>query len=313
MALQAFQAVVNSLGTLMYSSIEGEFPENIVNAYRSTDPLAVAVLLVCAYAMYAWLGSIFTGDCSYVDRMWSIVPVLYAWNFALHPAKQGDRTRSLIIAVLLTVWGGRLTFNFWRKGGYSGEEDYRWPIIRKRMNRFLFQVFNFVFIAWIQHILLMAITVPSYVARLSSTPLNWIDALAIGLLVAFLVLETVADQQQWKFQTEKYARKAAKRRLDGDYARGFLTSGLFRYSRHPNFFAEQSIWCCVYLFSVAATGQWVNWSITGAAFLILLFQGSTYLTEQLSAGKYPLYLEYQKITSRFLPLPPSGEMPTKGQ
>jgi len=86
-------------------------------------------------------------------------------------------------------------------------------------------------------------------------------------------------------------------------ARGFRTTGLFALARHPNFAAEQAIWCTFYLFGVAATGQWLNWSVIGAVLLILLFQGSTQFTEKISLGKYPEYAEYRRRVPRFIPRP----------
>ena len=83
-----------------------------------------------------------------------------------------------------------------------------------------------------------------------------------------------------------------------------MPSGLFRYSRHPNFFCEQGMWWSFYLFGVAATGRWLDWSIAGAVLLTLLFQGSTAITEQITLGKYPAYADYRRRTSRLLPRPP---------
>jgi len=83
-----------------------------------------------------------------------------------------------------------------------------------------------------------------------------------------------------------------------------LDTGLWRFSRHPNYFAEQAIWVCFYLFSVSASGQWLNWSIAGSLLLILLFIGSSTFSEEISAGKYPAYADYQKHVPRFLPFLP---------
>lgn len=83
--------------------------------------------------------------------------------------------------------------------------------------------------------------------------------------------------------------------------RGFLTSGLWAYSRHPNFFAEQAIWFVLYQWSCYATNTLYSWAGVGSFSLIALFQGSTWLTELISAGKYPEYAHYQKQVSMFLP------------
>jgi steroid 5-alpha reductase family enzyme len=91
--------------------------------------------------------------------------------------------------------------------------------------------------------------------------------------------------------------------LTGIYKQGFLDQGLWSLSRHPNYFAEQNIWISFYLFSVAASGQWLNWSIAGCLLLLVLFQGSSEFSEEISSSKYPKYKEYQKRVRRFLPLP----------
>ncbi len=213
-------------------------------------------------------------------------------------------TRQLIISFLSSLWSIRLTYNFFRKGGYyPGGEDYRWQIVKKNINnKFLWELLNIIFIATIQNILLFSIAAPASLANKTNI-FNTKDYIITGLYLIFLLIEVVSDEQQWRFQETKKKMIANKEQLFGDYKRGFLTSGLFRYSRHPNFFAEMSIWWTVYLFSVSATGVWINWSIIGTFSLTLLFQASTKLTEDISIGKYCEYVEYQKHTSRFILMP----------
>jgi len=88
-----------------------------------------------------------------------------------------------------------------------------------------------------------------------------------------------------------------------DLDRGFNTTGLFRWSRHPNFAAEQSIWVLVYQWSCLATDSFYNWTIAGAISYLILFQSSTVFTEAVSAGKYPEYKEYQDQVAMFVPTP----------
>ena len=83
--------------------------------------------------------------------------------------------------------------------------------------------------------------------------------------------------------------------------RGFITSGLWGYSRHPNFAAEQSIWFFLYQWSCFASKNLYSWSGVGPSFLIMLFQGSTWLTELITAGKYSEYREYQGLVGMFVP------------
>jgi steroid 5-alpha reductase family enzyme len=95
------------------------------------------------------------------------------------------------------------------------------------------------------------------------------------------------------------------------YRKGFLTEGLFRYSRHPNFFCEISIWWVQFLFSASSVG--LNYTGLGALLLNLLFLGSTALTEKISSEKYPLYTKYQKTTSKLIPLPSSEPIKTESK
>jgi steroid 5-alpha reductase family enzyme len=240
--------------------------------------------------------SVLTGNYSQVDRLWSIAPALYAIGYAAG-AHFAD-LRLDLIAALVTLWGARLTFNFARKGGYRrGHEDYRWPILRARMGPIAFQLFNATFIAPYQNLLLFLMTLPAWAALHATAPLGWLDLVATLAFLGFLVGEALADNQQWRFHEQKRSGTATSR---------FLSDGLFRYSRHPNFLCEISMWWCVYLFSVAAGAGWLNASIVGAVLLTALFQGSTTMTERVTRSKYPEYADYQRRTSRLLPWPPSS-------
>ncbi|GAA2585583.1 DUF1295 domain-containing protein [Microbacterium binotii] len=268
--------------------------------------LGMVVVLAGAVSALCWVLSLITKDTSWVDRIWSIVPVAYVWIFAGVAIAGGvDAARLVLMAVLVTLWGARLTFNFARKGGYSGMEDYRWAILRARMRPWQFQVFNLFFIVLYQNALLVLITLPAAAALLNATPLNGWDAVWALLFLAFLAGEWLADQQQWNFHRAKAA-------AGGELAPGFVTTGLFRYSRHPNFFFEQAQWWVLYLIGANAAlsagagilGGAINVTIAGPILLTLLFIGSTVFTESISAGKYPAYAEYRRTTSMLVPWPP---------
>lgn len=273
-----------------------------MNLTDFSQPLPVVIWLCVGIAALCWLLSVITREYSWVDRIWSISPALYALVFAGY-ADFAD-ARLNLMAALVVAWGARLTYNYARKGGYKpGGEDYRWEEIKGKIGPFWFQVMNATFIAPFQNVLLLFIVLPAYVAyQGAGTPLNVIDYVAAGLFVVFLIGETIADEQQWKFQTAKYAAKGRGETPDAE----FITTGLFRYSRHPNFFCEQAMWWTFYLFSVAAGGAWLNWTIAGAAVLTLLFQSSTWLTEKITLRKYPKYAAYQQTTSRLMPWFPGG-------
>jgi steroid 5-alpha reductase family enzyme len=266
----------------------------------NADPLCIAAALCGSFILASFVLAWITGDYSQTDRLWSITPPLYVLYVAVLGWPDG---RLALMASIALLWGARLTFNFARKGGYTTEEDYRWIFLRKKItNPAVWQVFNFFFIAGYQHLLVFLIALPAYaVYGNPGGPLGAADFAAAGLFLALLVFETIADQQMWNFQQEKKRKKAAGEHLDGDYKRGFITSGLFRYSRHPNYFAEVFIWWVFYLFVPAATGVWLHWSILGAVLLTILFQGSIWFTESISTGKYPEYAEYRRRVSWFVP------------
>lgn len=241
---------------------------------------------------------------SQVDKLWSIAPIIYAWEvvYLTHWEE-----RMILIAIVITIWGIRLTYNFGRKGGYSwrfwtGEEDYRWSVLRSKPEfqaNWKWMLFNLFFISFYQMGLVMLIMFPM-IKGMNGTPLFWADYLLAILVIGFVIMEFVADDQQHKFQTEKYRRINAKEDL-GKYADGFISTGLWALMRHPNYAAEQSVWIIIYFFSVTATGVWINWSVAGVVLLVILFIGSSNFSEEISASKYPKYKEYQKKVARFIP------------
>lgn len=95
-----------------------------------------------------------------------------------------------------------------------------------------------------------------------------------------------------------------------DLDRGFVTSGLWAYSRHPNFLAEQTVWLVLYHWSCYATDSLYNYTLVGAALLVLLFRRSTALTETITSAKYPAYADYQKQVGIFLPTSLRGYRPS---
>lgn len=177
----------------------------------------------------------------------------------------------------------------------------------------LFFLLNVVFISFIQSVLLFSIAVPAYTLLLSNTiepGLGLGDIIFAAAEIGLVAFEYVADQQQWDYQTAKYAyRDTGKVPAAFDKAtldRGFLAEGVWAYSRHPNFAAEQSIWILLYQWSCYATGTLYNWTGLGVFALVMLFQGSTALTEQITSGKYPGYKEYQRQVSMFVPVSLQG-------
>ena len=253
-------------------------------------PLIVVALTAAGVCLFTWITSLITGEHSWVDRLWSIVPVVYVWIFAGFTGLSDPRL--VVMAVLVTFWGARLTFNFARKGGYTGTEDYRWAILRGRMKRWQFELFNLFFIVLYQNAILVLITLAAFTAYENQGGFGVLDVLVAALFVVLLVGETVADQQQWVFHRAKAAGATDAR---------FLTTGLWKFSRHPNFFFEQAQWWTLFLFGAVAAGSLLQWTVLGPLLLTLLFVGSTIFTESITRSKYPEYADYQARTSPIVP------------
>ncbi len=258
-------------------------------------------------ALLCFVVSTITKNYSQVDKLWSVMPVIYVWIVVAH---HGLEWRIVLMAILVSLWGIRLTLNFARRGGYSwkiwgGEEDYRWAILREKDEfkpGWAWTLFNLFFISLYQMGLILLMTLP-IVKCMHGTPLGIADIILAAIFIGLVIIQIIADQQQWDFQTEKYRRINTGGALTLPYSKGFVDTGLWAFSRHPNYAAEQAIWVVFYLFSIPATGTWVNWSIAGAILILLLFKGSSDFSEGISAGKYPEYKDYQKRVGRFIPKP----------
>ncbi|WP_025725394.1 DUF1295 domain-containing protein [Acholeplasma granularum] len=271
------------------------------------------LIIVCMISMaYCFIVGEITTNNSQMDKLWSILPIFYAWIIAI----RGEMTiRLMVMAVLITIWGVRLTINFGKKGAYSlkfwqGEEDYRWIYLRKdpKLNkRWKWALFDLLFISVFQNALVLAISLPMLAVMDSSTSFNIFDILIAVLLLGFIILETIADKQQMSFQTKKYSLLKENKKLEdlpSPYNKGFNTTGLWGFSRHPNYFSEQSIWVTLYLFCISAgvvSYYFFNWTLIGSMFLILLFLGSSQFSESISKKKYPEYSDYINQVSKYVP------------
>ena len=272
------------------------------------------LLIVCGCSIaYCFIVGEITHNYSQMDKLWSLLPIAYSWIIAV---RGGMSARLFVYALIVSAWGVRLTVNFARKGAYrlkfwEGNEDYRWSVVRQHpvfRHSFLWTLFNLLFISAYQNLLVLAITLPALACMGSSEPFGAADAVAAALSVAFLALETAADEYQWKFhQTKKKMLSEGKAlgELPEPYDLGFNTLGPWAYMRHPNYLGEQGMWLSLYLFTIgagAASHGIFHLTLIGPLFLVLLFTGSSTLGERISAGKYPRYRDYAEQVCKYVPL-----------
>ena len=169
------------------------------------------LLAVCACsAVYCFIVGELTRNYSQMDKLWSLLPVAYTWIIAI---RGGMSARLIVYALIVTAWGARLTVNFARKGAYrlkfwTGNEDYRWSIVRQSpffKHGFVWTLFDLFFISIYQNALVLAICLPALACMGSSAPFGAMDVAAAALAIAFLILETVSDEYQWRFHSAKAA------------------------------------------------------------------------------------------------------------
>ncbi len=281
---------------------------------KNQQETMLILLIICGASMlYCFVVGEITHNYSQMDKLWSLLPIAYSWVIC---AKGGFDLRLIAYALIATIWGIRLTINFGRKGAYTwkfwqGEEDYRWKIVHGSKffkKNIAWSMFNLFFISIYQNAIVLAITFPALAVMDSPAAFGVWDIVATVLALGFVLIETIADEEQWKFhETKKALLKEGKtlNELEDPYNLGFNTVGLWGRMRHPNYLGEQGIWISLYIMTIGAgvaTNGIFHWSIIGPLFLILLFSGSSTLAEKISSGKYPLYQDYMKQVYKYIPL-----------
>jgi steroid 5-alpha reductase family enzyme len=278
-----------------------------LNDAASVHLLFLWIILLLSAAIICFLVGEITKNLSQVDKLWSLMPIAYAWvTLTAFPSSP----RLWIMTILVTLWGLRLSYNFYRKGGYhiipwKGEEDYRWGYLRKHpffKAKWRFTLFNLLFISFYQHTLILLFSLPLlFVALHPDAELTWIDYLTGSAMLLFIAIETLADNQLYRFHLQKQNKIERDGTNDRSLSKGFMVDGLWKYVRHPNFAAEQGVWISFYFFGAAASAQWLNWTVTGPVLLVLLFIGSSEMTERISMKKYPDYSIYKQHIPKFIP------------
>lgn len=236
----------------------------------------------------AWVASVPLRDVSIADIAWG--PCLAAIAWISLAAGDGDHGRALLIALLVTIWAARLAAHVaWRHDG----EDRRYRATRERHGEDFVRR-SFLRVVWLQAAVAWVVSLPIQVAASDPTP-GAAGALTFAGLAVFalgLAFEGFADAQLERF----------KRNPLNDGA--VLGGGLWRYSRHPNYFGEACVWWGIWLIALETGSAW--WTVIGPAlmtFLLVRVSGVA-LTERTIAGRRPGYDEYVKRTSAFVPLPP---------
>ncbi|MDH3621932.1 MAG: DUF1295 domain-containing protein [Gammaproteobacteria bacterium] len=250
-------------------------------------PYVSALLVILAIAIASWLVSIVKNDVSFVDSLWSLFFLVAAAVFAVEA--QPLSLRGTLVMVLVAIWATRLSAYITARN-WGEPEDYRYQSIRANNEPgFAFKSLYIVF--GLQGVLAWLIALPLLPAVLSDAPLGVLDAAAIVLWITGFVFEAGGDYQLARFK----ARGDSKGRV--------LDTGLWRYTRHPNYFGDFCIWWSFYLFAVASGGWWSIASPILMSILLLKVSGVAML-ENTIADRRPAYADYIRNTNAFFPGPP---------
>ena len=258
-----------------------------------SHPIAVALVgdLAATFAIFSF--SFAYGNSSFYDAYWSVAPLPIAlfWTGASEGAVGA---RQALVLLLIAVWGARLTWN-WVRGWHGLEhEDWRYVDLRRTTGRAYWLV-SLVGLHLLPTLWVFGGLLPVYAAvGVPARPLGALDALAALVTAGAIALEAAADEQLRRW------------RLASPPPQGFLASGLWAWSRHPNYLGEMGFWWGLWLFGVAAAPR-LWWTLAGPVAITLMFRFvSLPMIETRMRERRPAYTGWAARSSLVLLRPPRG-------
>lgn len=249
--------------------------------------LFVSAIAIAALMVVTWLVSLILKDASIVDMIWGLGFVVAVWAAFIYA--DAATSRGWLMAILVTVWGLRLSgYLIWRNLGKP--EDYRYQEMRGR-NPASFWLVSLFQVFLLQGLIMWVVVVPAVVTLVSESSLFWLDFAGIAVWGVGLFFETVGDFQLARFK----ARPNSKGKV--------MDRGLWRYTRHPNYFGDFSVWWGHYLVAAAGGAWWSVFSPLVMTIFLLRVSGVGMLEKTITERR-PEYAEYIRTTNTFFPGPP---------
>jgi steroid 5-alpha reductase family enzyme len=239
-----------------------------------------------ATALAAWALCTARRNVGLVDIFWSLF-LLVATLCFLRDAGM-PTSRALLVLSLVGIWALRLAAHLAVRN-WNAAEDHRYQAIRAR-NQPGFAWKSLYLVFGLQALLAFIVSLPLHAAINSSAPLNLLDVAGATLAIAGLLMETIADTQLAAF------------RDDPDSRGRVLDRGLWRYSRHPNYFGEFCVWWGLYLLALATGAWWAIFSPLLMSVLLMRVSGVTLLEKDIGERR-PKYAQYVARTNAFFPGP----------
>lgn len=246
-----------------------------------------AFVAVVSVAFGFWLVSLVRNDVSIVDSLWSLMFLLMLGVYETLATTMGPRP--WLVLVLVTVWALRLSI-FITLRNRGEPEDFRYREIR-RNNEPYFRFKSLYIVFGLQAALAVFIAMPLLVAASASSALGWFDAIGVALWLIGMFFEVLGDFQLARFKAQIGNRGKV------------LDTGLWRFTRHPNYFGEFAIWWGYFFLALAAGGWWTVLSPLLMTFLLLKVSGVA-LLERSIGRRRPEYVDYIRRTNAFFPGPP---------
>lgn len=267
---------------------------NVMPDLATLLPIALSGLALTALlALCTWGASVVRRDASLVDRMWSL---MIAGPTLVYVAQAGATgPRALAVQVLVLAWGVRLAaYITWRNWGHG--EDRRYQAIRAR-NQPHFALKSLLFVFALQMVLAWIVSAPTLAAVAGRGGFGALDVAGIAVALAGFLFETIGDAQMAAFKRQPANRGRV------------MDRGLWRYTRHPNYFGEACFWWGLWLLALAAGGLAAAWTVLSPLLMtvLLLKVSGVAMLEKDIGERRPAYRDYIARTNAFIPGPPRRE------
>jgi steroid 5-alpha reductase family enzyme len=241
---------------------------------------------VLATALLVWALCTLRRNLGLVDIFWSLFVLVAALCFVSEAPE--PTSRMLLVLLLAGIWSLRLAA-YLAIRNRSAPEDHRYQAIRAR-NEPGFAWKSLYLVFGLQAVLAFIVSLPLYAAMMSTAPLSLLDVAGAALVVAGVMVESIADAQLADFRDDPANRD------------GVLDRGLWRYSRHPNYFGEFCVWWGFFLLALAAGGWWSIASPLLMSLLLMRVSGVTLMEKDIKERR-PGYAGYVARTNAFFPGP----------
>ena len=243
----------------------------------------IALVPMLILGGFFWLISLLKKDVSIVDSLWSLFFIIAALTIFNNQTVISER--AVLVLFLVVIWGLRLSIYITLRH-WGHEEDHRYQTIRNN-NQPGFSIKSLYLIFGFQALIAWVVALPLFYAISSTAPLNILDGLAMLLWLVGMLFETVSDYQLYQFK--KNSENKGK----------ILTQGLWKYSRHPNYFGECLVWWGFFVFALSDFAYLTIISPLLMTFLLLKFSGVSLLEKSMKTR--PGYERYMQHTNAFIP------------